>query len=88
MGSNHTLRSGPLIAKALPPVLRFGPRFGPQTHSGALAAFRGSPVGGDIARKASGRQRGFLADGCGSDSSPTPRVPILLFCYSLTERHA
>ena len=40
MGSNHTLRSGPLIAKALLPVLRFGPRFG--THSGALAAF--SPI--------------------------------------------
>ena len=36
--------------------------------------------------KTKGRQRGAIV--IGSDSSPTARgVPILLFCYSLTERH-
>ena len=59
---SHPLRSGPLIAKALLPVLRFGPRFGPQTHSGALAAFRPTPVGGDIARKALGPSAGRNRD--------------------------
>ena len=78
------------MAPVIPVVDLFAdaPVGNPKVSAYLLAAYAAWFPAGTIflAGRLQGRQRGAIV--IGSDSSPTARgVPILLFCYSLTERH-
>ena len=60
---SHPLRSILLKAKALPPVLRFGPRFGPQTRIAGLKEIAGMLPEKDLVKRGPARDRGLREGG-------------------------